>query len=390
MPESESDPSPTGDGSPVQPTEPLAAPGSSRGSLAGEDAGSGGGDRWEGSGRSLSRTRRRILAHAAAVLVAAISLNLLMPTLIGVYASLDEVGRLSPLWLLVIVGCQVASFWCMWELTRLAIHTVRLAVVARAQLIGNAAGLVVPGGAATGAAVQLRMLTVSGVNRTAAVSALPVVSLLTTGSVLASPMFALPAILGVSSVSRQLVLAVWLGAAGSALLAVTLVVLLATTRPIQLVANMAQGLHNKLLRRRPPVVDLDHRLLAERDLIRSRLGDARVGALAATVGKIGFDYLSLLAALAAVGARPDPALVLIAFVAAQALRMVPFTPGGLGFVEAGLTGTLVAAGVGSSQAVLATAAYRFASYLLPILAGAAAYVWLRIDTGRAVSHRPQP
>ena len=57
------------------------------------------------------------------------------------------------------------------------------------------------------------------------------------------------------------------------------------------------------------------------------------------------------------------------------LGMVPFTPGGLGFVEAGLTGLLALAGVAAGAAVVATLAYRLASFWLPIPAGPAAY-WL--------------
>ena len=53
-----------------------------------------------------------------------------------------------------------------------------------------------------------------------------------------------------------------------------------------------------------------------------------------------FDYLALLAALTAVGSRPRPSLVLLAYVAAALLGMIPITPGGLGFVEAGLAATL--------------------------------------------------
>lgn len=331
------------------------------------------------------RVRWKVAGHAVAVVVAAISLHLLMPTLVGVYSSLDQVGRLNPLWLIVIVACQAASFWCMWELIKVAIHDVRLSVVARAQLVGNAASLVIPGGAATGAAVTLRMLVASGVSRTAAVSALPVVSLLTTASVFASPMFALPAVVTISSIPRELMLAVWFGAAGSVLLGAALVVLSAGTRPIEFIARVSQSAHNRFLKRRPPVTDLRERLLHERDMIRTRFENDRNSAILATVGKVVFDYLSLLAALAAVGARPNPGLVLVAFVAAQVLRMIPITPGGLGFVEAGLAGSLVAAGVGSQQAVLATAAYRVASYLLPILAGAGAYIWTRVERSRQPS-----
>jgi uncharacterized protein (TIRG00374 family) len=51
------------------------------------------------------------------------------------------------------------------------------------------------------------------------------------------------------------------------------------------------------------------------------------------------------------------------------LGMIPITPGGLGFVEAGLTATLTLAGVSASDAVLATLAYRLVSYWLPLPAG---------------------
>ena len=45
------------------------------------------------------------------------------------------------------------------------------------------------------------------------------------------------------------------------------------------------------------------------------------------------------------------------------------TPGGLGFVEAGLTATLALAGVGAGDAVLATFEYRLFSYWLPLPLG---------------------
>ena len=81
-------------------------------------------------------------------------------------------------------------------------------------------------------------------------------------------------------------------------------------------------------------------------------------ALTGAVGKVGFDYLALVCCLAAVGARPDPSLVLLAYVAGALLALIPITPGGLGFVEAGLTGMLTAAGVGAQEALVSTLAYR--------------------------------
>jgi uncharacterized protein (TIRG00374 family) len=75
-----------------------------------------------------------------------------------------------------------------------------------------------------------------------------------------------------------------------------------------------------------------------------------------------------------VGAEPSPSLVLLAYVAASLLGMIPLTPGGLGFVEAGLTGMLALAGVEATEAAVATLAYRLVSFWLPIPVGGASYV----------------
>ena len=82
-----------------------------------------------------------------------------------------------------------------------------------------------------------------------------------------------------------------------------------------------------------------------------------------------FDWLTLVTALAAVGQHPRPTLVLLAFCAAQLLAQIPITPGGLGVVEAGLTGSLVLIGVPAGAAAVATLAYRLVSYWLALPAG---------------------
>ncbi|MGH3025048.1 MAG: lysylphosphatidylglycerol synthase transmembrane domain-containing protein, partial [Gaiellaceae bacterium] len=51
--------------------------------------------------------------------------------------------------------------------------------------------------------------------------------------------------------------------------------------------------------------------------------------------------------------------------------------GGLGVVEAGLTGTLALAGVSAAPAALATLAYRLASYWLALPVGLGAWIWHR-------------
>jgi uncharacterized protein (TIRG00374 family) len=68
------------------------------------------------------------------------------------------------------------------------------------------------------------------------------------------------------------------------------------------------------------------------------------------------------------------------------LGMIPITPGGLGFVEAGLTGLLALAGVQTADAVLAVLAYRLVSFWLPLPAGGvAAYLHRRRYNGRGIA-----
>jgi uncharacterized protein (TIRG00374 family) len=122
-------------------------------------------------------------------------------------------------------------------------------------------------------------------------------------------------------------------------------------------------------RKRPAQHSLPQRLLRERDRIMQTFGPRSKQATAATAGRWLFDYLTLLAALYAVGAHPVPGLVLLAFCGAQILAQIPLTPGGLGFVEAGLTGMLALAGVAAGAAVVATLAYRLFSYWLPLPLG---------------------
>lgn len=338
------------------------------------------------TGATTSAHRRAIVARVLLITLAGVSLYYFAPSLLDVYSSWDEVVTLQPLWIIAIVGFQVASFACIWFLQRLALRTDAWFPVVTSQLTGNAFSRVVPGGAAAGVAMQMRMLTKAGIETTAAASSLTAVSLLTTGIVFALPVLALPAILAGTPVRGPLLMAVWLGFAVFAVLAVLGLWLLRSDRPLIAIGRGIQALRNRLRRGHDPITDLPDRLVLERSLVRRTLGQRRNEALLATLGRSMFDYLSLLAALAAVGADPNPALVLLAFVTALVLGMIPITPGGLGFVEAGLTASLVLAGIGAADAVVATAAYRFAAFWLPLPAGLATYVLYRVRVGTVPSN----
>jgi uncharacterized protein (TIRG00374 family) len=250
--------------------------------------------------------------------------------------------------------------------------------VVTSQLASNAVNLIMPGGAAVGAAVQFRMLVTSGKDTSSTVGGLAAFSLLGVGGLLALPAFALPVILVGAPTSRGLINAAVLGAVGFVVFTALGAVVLAYDAPLRWCGRGVQRLRNSVLRNRPPLVELDETLLSQRNEIRSVLGKQWWQALLLSAGRLALDYLCLLASLRATGSRPRPSLILVAYAVAGVVGMIPVTPGGLGLVEASLTGLLVLADVNSSQAVLATLTYRLASYWAPLCAGPIAYGLFRI------------
>jgi uncharacterized protein (TIRG00374 family) len=321
-------------------------------------------ERGEAEERPRSSLRRTLFW----LVVTGVSLYLVAPSVLDVLKSWQRIREVAPPWLAVMAALQGATLVCLWALQRLALHVHGWYAVASSQLAGNALSKVAPGGGAMGAALQYRMLVQAGLSRGPVVAGLTAASLLVFAVVLALPVLALPAFAR-GAVDRNLVEATIAGLAVFAVLFAIGVLMLAFDRPLRWVGRTLQRIRNRLRRHSEPLTGLPKRLVRERDRIIGTLGATWKRALAATIGRWAFDYLTLLAALAAVGSHARPALVLLAFCAAQLLAQIPVTPGGLGFVEAGLTATLTLAGVSAGDAVLATFAYRLFSYWLMLPLG---------------------
>ena len=316
---------------------------------------------------------RTVATRVVVVLISGLAIYLVLPRITGVFASLPRLSSLNAIWFVAAIAAETAHFGCDFALQRLALRTRGWFAVITAQLAGNAITNVLPAGSAAGAAVQFRMLATSGIATDTAVGGLLAFSLLGVGGLLALPIFALPAILFGAPVRSGLAEAAFVGIGGFVLFTAFGVVVMTSDRLLAWFGRGLQRLRNRIVRRRPPVHDLDRRLLRERDVIRSVLGQKLRDAVLLSAGRLGFDYLCLLAALRATGAHPRPSLVLLAFAVAGVIGLVPITPGGLGIIEASLSALLVLAGVNVGDALLATLTYRVASYWLPLLAGPVAY-----------------
>jgi uncharacterized protein (TIRG00374 family) len=323
-----------------------------------------------------ARSRRlpwSLIFRVLLLLATALSLYLLFPSLVDVFTQWRSLRHLDLRWIALAVVFEAASVMSLWEVQRIALRTPSWFAVGTAQLAGNATGNIVPGGAATAGAVSYRMLVQAGVRGDDVVGGLTAVAIANTATILVFPLLALPAILGGLQAPRGLLQTAYIGAGAFVLVVVGGLAAFLWDRPL-LLAGRAIDAVLRLLPSKRDAHGTGERLLRQRDALRHAFGSRWPYALCGIVGKPGFDYLGLVCCLAAVGARPNPSLVILAYSGGMLLALIPFTPGGLGFVEAGLTGLLTLAGATAHQAVVATLAYRLLVFWLPLPLGGIAYL----------------
>ncbi len=320
---------------------------------------------------------RTLVKRAIPLAAAGAAIYVLFPAITKVLGAWPRLTSLDPVWFTVAVAAEAASFACNFGLQRLVLRAKSWFAVVTAGLAGNSVTGCLPGGSAIGAGVQFQMLSTAGFDADTAVSGLAAISFMGVAALLGLPLFAAPAIIAGIRVSPGLAHAALIGLAGFVLVDGLGALVLATDGPLATAGRIAQKAWNWLTRGRHPIAGLDHRLLTDRDAIRTVLGEHWQRALMLTTGRLALDYGCLLAALHATASSPQPALVLLAYAAAGILALIPITPGGVGIVEAGLASLLTLAGVHPADAVLATLAYRLASYWLPLVSGLPAYLLFR-------------
>ena len=329
---------------------------------------------------------RRWGVRAVALTLTGVGLYVVMPSLLTLFGSWPRLADVRLRWFVFLALLELGSFACLWWLTRLALEPdpelaelpgdplppVRWATIASAQLAGNAASKVVPGGPAAGGVVQGKLLVADGLPGAVVASALTGVGLLTTAVLLTLPVITVPALVIGPPPAHEL----QLGLVVSMVLAVVIVGLGVTAltwpRSVAFVGRLAGRVAHPMKRSLTPDSVADQ-LLVQRARVRATYSGRWMRAVFAAAANRMFDYAALVAALTVFGAHARPSEVLLAYVVAQALAMIPITPGGLGFVESGLTALLIVIGVSADTAVIGTLLYRLVSFWLPIPVGALAW-----------------
>ena len=276
-------------------------------------------------------------------------------------------------WVAFSAAMVALSLYAMAEVMRLLLRAAHVPVTRRATnslvLAANAWSVSVPGGVAFSTALQVRRQLKWGAS--------PVVIswfILLSGalSFLGLVALALGALFFIGGTAPGRLIA-----AGVAVLGLTVLLwwFSRNTALIETVAKQVLKAINAI--RRKPADDGAEKLKATiRQLTSVRLSPLRmVIVFAWSFINWVTDVICLYAAMRAVGAEDVTVnTMLMAFVFSKIAGFIQATPGGVGPVEAVLTGTLIASGMVGTDAVATVLIYRLVSFILPAVVGWIVYL----------------
>jgi uncharacterized membrane protein YbhN (UPF0104 family) len=334
----------------------------------------------------LRFSRRRALVLVAVGVAAVVSVLLLLPALADLPETWDRLRSGDGRWLLLALAFEAVSFFghilLFRAVSRDASARVNLRASTEITLAGHAATRLFASAGAGGIALTAWALRRSGMDRAT------VAARMTTFLVLLYSVYMLALVVGGLGLFTGLL-------PGPAPLALTLVpaafgaLVIATALALPRLAGALER-RAQLARVAPAARAIGDGVDESLRMIR-RADAGLIGALLWW----GADIAVLWASFNAFGAAPALAVVVMAYFVGMLANTLPL-PGGIGGVDGGMIGAMIAFGVDPSLALVAVVAYRGFAFWLPILPGAAAWVSLRRtvatwdDQEAAVASAPAP
>jgi uncharacterized protein (TIRG00374 family) len=332
--------------------------------------------------RGLLRTARRPLRRLVILLILALIVEyLVIPELVGASKDLYLLGRLNVGWMIAGLILEAVSLFCYALLNRVLLPPEgrpSLSRLFRIDLSAAAVAHVIPAGTVGSAGIGYQLFTAEGVPgtdvgvmmATKGMGSTVVLNVLLWISLVISiplsgfrPVYATVAIVG----------AVLLALVGALIFGITRGEKLAA-RTLAAVGERIPGLGGDRLERVALQAAASIRALGTNPsvLIQS-LTWASLNWL--------LDAASLWCFIAAFGGHPNPVGLFAAYGIANVIGAIPVTPGGLGIIDSLTPWLLVGFGLTRSVATLGVLAWRLVNFWLPIPAGAAAYVSLKVPRG---------
>jgi putative heme transporter len=338
--------------------------------------------------RRPTRTRMIVQGLLSLVLVAAILWYVFKGIdFAEVWASIRAMTWLELTTLLLLSIWNLATYAFVWMSVTPGLSFWHGTVLTQS---ATAVANTVPGGSAIGIGLTYSMLGSWGYSRSRSTLAVLVSGVWNSFAKLGLPVFALALVALQGRVSTARVTAALIGIAGLVGAVLVFAAMLRSERGARRVGLLAGGLASRCLAlvRRPPVKGWELATTKFRTRTIGLVSTRWVWITLATLVSHLSLYLVLLLTLRHVGvsdAEVSWAEVLAVFAFARLATAVPFTPGGVGVVEAVLIGGLVAAGGDKPQVVAAVLVYRALTWLLPIPVGVCTYLWWRSRSWAAVA-----
>ena len=337
---------------------------------------------------------RRLLVYGLVVVVILVALYLVLPKLAGLEDSLRKIEDADPVWMAVALGFNVLSFAAYIALFRGIIgggaglsprvgSRLDWRTSYQITLAGLAATRLVAAGGAGGIALTYWALRRAGMaTRDAASRMVAFLVLLYTiylGALVVCGIFLRVGLFpGPSPVAMTIVPA---ALAGAALIVLFLISLIPADFE-RAVARWAQGHRRVRLARR--VASIPATIATGTRTALSILRHPSSGLLA-IVGAAGFwaaNIAVLWACFHAFGEDVPKAVLVQGFFVGMTANLLPFFPGGVGSVDAGMIAAFLAFGEPSSTVFVSVLAYRVIAFWLPIPPGIFGYLQLRRTVGR--------
>jgi uncharacterized protein (TIRG00374 family) len=337
--------------------------------------------------------RRRLITYAVIVVVILVALYLVLPKLTGLEDSLRKIEDADPVWIVIALGINLLSFAAYIALFRGILggraespqlskrldwrtsYQITLAGLAATRLFsaGGAGGIALTYWALRRAGMGTRQTAARMVAFLVLLYTVYLAALVVCGIFLRIGLFPGPSPVGMTIVPA--------GIAGAALLVLFLVSLIPADLE-RIVARWAQGHRRVGLARR--IASVPVTIASGTRTALSILRHPSSGLLA-IVGAAGFwaaNIAVLWACFHAFGESVPKAVLVQGFFVGMTANLLPFFPGGVGSVDAGMIAAFLAFGEPSSTVFVSVLAYRVIAFWLPIPPGILAYVQLRRTVAR--------
>jgi uncharacterized protein (TIRG00374 family) len=328
------------------------------------------------------RHARRPIRYVVVLFILALIVEyLVIPELVGASKDLYLLGRVGVFWAVAGVVLELVSLFCYAVLTRALLPAAGRPGLVRLfgiDLSAAAVAHVIPAGTIGSAGVGYQLFTSEGLDGTdvgvmmatkGMGSTVVLNVLLWLALVISIPVAGFRPLYGTVAI------------VGAILLAAIAALVVGFTRGGPRAARIVRAIGGRI----PKVggEKLEKIVLQASDSLRGLATDRRVLVSSLTWASLNWllDAASLWCFIAAFGHFTDPVGLFAAYGIANVLGAIPISPAGLGVIDSLTPVLLVSFGLTRSVAILGVLAWRLVNFWLPIPAGAASYVALKVPRG---------